>query len=192
MNLHVTLKNAVILNNSVFKKAVEQYLAESSDTLKGAFDKAFKQDKKLKYDDSRLVVEALLQVDQDGANKSGLLEKILKVEPEYSPQRLTVSLQRLQKEERGMILRHDNSSGRYSFKDPFYRAFALAHTSKGRRDAEQQTLFVTSDFEDVLARFFRTYEKTQYRTEDQKRPLPKMDWSSAVFKHKRKFKKQKR
>lgn len=137
-NINVTLKSRAVLNNSVFQKAVEQYLAESSDTLKGAFDKAFKQDRKLKFDDTRLIVEALLQVNQDGANKALILEKIRQVEPEYPAPRLTVSLQRMQREDRGMILRYELYSGRYSFKDPFYRAFALAQARKYQKQRKDK------------------------------------------------------
>jgi len=90
-NVNVTLNKPTTLNNSLFIKAVEQYLAESSDTLKAAFDKAFKQDRKLKFDDPKLIVEALLQVDQEGASKARLLEKIRNVHLEYPAHRLTIN-----------------------------------------------------------------------------------------------------
>ncbi|HKB66124.1 MAG TPA: hypothetical protein VKC61_09740 [Pyrinomonadaceae bacterium] len=189
-----TLDTPISLGRQTFMKAVEQYLAEASDTLKSAFDRAFKNDRKLKYDDSKLIVEALLQVDQDGANKTIVLQKIRDVQPEYPTQRLTISLQQLQKEERGMLLRHDSSSGRYSFKDPFYRAFALAHAQREQtdNDSQQQERFVRSEFEKMISKLFLTRQTLQHpNAREQRNQMPKMDWNSPMFTRKRRFRKQK-
>lgn len=190
-----TLLTRITLGRQAFGNAIDQYVAESSDSLKSAFDKANKHDRKLKYDDSKLIVESLLQVAQDGANRNILLEKIRTNEPDYPSQRLTVSLQQLQKEERGMIVRYDSSSGRYSFKDPFYRAFALATTLKEQPGGteDQQERFVRSEFEEMITKLFkRGGFPSQGVNRSNMGQLPRMDWNSPVFNQKRKFRKQKR
>ncbi len=65
------------------------YLTDASDTLKGAFDKAFKQERKTKFEDAKSIVEALSQVDQDGASKAVNLDKVNELSPQYPMPRLT-------------------------------------------------------------------------------------------------------
>lgn len=170
-NINVTRKRPITLGSSEFKMAVEQYLAGSSDTLKGAFDKAFRHDRKLKFDDSNLIVKALLQVDQDGVKRTTILQKIRNDRPDYPSQRLSISLQQLQKEDRGFILRYDSSTGRYSFKDPFYRAYALAHNKREIDETEEGVLFVFSDFEQMVAKLF-AHELTQHQVDQIQQKMP--------------------
>ena len=192
-NVNVTLKKTGILNSSILKKAIEQYLGDASDTLKGAFDKAFKQERKTKFEDAKLIVEALLQVDQDGADRASILDKVNELSPQYPMPRLTSHLEKLQKNERGTILRYDPSSGRYSFKDPFYRAFALALAKKNQKSEEKQLDFITTDLEGIIVKLLKShYTVNPPRQEHHKKPVPKMDWTNRVFSQRRNFKGRRR
>jgi hypothetical protein len=105
---------------------VQQYLDEASDTLKAVFDKALRVRKKGKFDNARLIVAALLDSPDEGATHSELLEKIRASEAKYPAGNLSYFLKELQTSDRGAVVRFDGASGRFSFADPLYRAFATA------------------------------------------------------------------
>ena len=188
--INMTLSKSVFLDKPILKKAIEQYVAEASDTLKSAFDKAFRQVRETKSIDAQIVVEALLRVSQDGASEIDILKKIQKQQPKYPIQRLIVSLEQLQKDEQGMIIRYESSSGRYSFKDPFYRAYALAYTKNDHDDDESQGSFISSDLEELLVKLLdeRNIMSRPSRANYQQKVATKMDWSNKVFTQKRKNK----
>ena len=53
-----------------------------------------------------------------------ILSSIKKIEENYPASNLTFYLNELQKESRGSVIRYDSSSGKYSFSDPIYLAYA--------------------------------------------------------------------
>jgi conflict system STAND superfamily ATPase len=120
-----TLNSTMTLDESHFQKALERYVSEASDSLKHAFEKAFRSDKKTKFDNYRIVIRALASFGQDGASKADLLAKIRKSTPNYPPSNLKHCLNQLTAEDRGSLVRYSKSSGAYSFADPVFRAFAL-------------------------------------------------------------------
>jgi hypothetical protein len=126
-----TQQQVVEVGDGELKSAVEQYLAEASDTLKSAFDRAFRIKKAGKYDNCRIIVEALAQLPQEGATYAELFGKIKQQHKEYPGGSLTHYLRQLQTEDRGALIRVDNASGKFSFADPIYRAFAMASIKKG-------------------------------------------------------------
>lgn len=119
-----TLPKKSVITSQELEKAVEMYLDEASDTVKGAFDKALKQ-RRRKYENGKLILQALTKFDQNGATYSQILKSIQAKEPDYPQGNLTAFLPQLQTEEKGKLLRYDNASGKYAFTDPIYRVFAM-------------------------------------------------------------------
>ena len=123
-NVKTTLSEPLVANEEQLAKAVEMYLENASDTLKNVFDKAIRRLKKRKYDNGRLILGALSKLPQDGATFAEILSSIKKIEENYPASNLTFYLNELQKESRGSVIRYDSSSGKYSFSDPIYLAYA--------------------------------------------------------------------
>lgn len=118
------------LDQNSLAMALQTYLDEASDTIKKAFDNAFKQKKIKRFDNARLILKALSELPQEGAPRAEIYQKITKLEPTYPQGNLTAFLKLLSTEQDNSLLRYDSDSGKYSFKDPIYRAFALAYFAK--------------------------------------------------------------
>lgn len=116
------------LDESHMKAGLSHYLEEASDTMKYAFDRAFKRKKNGKFDNCRLILAALSASNQEGATHAEILSGI--GISSYPSGNLTLYLRELQTEERGAIIRSDSVSGKYSFADPIYRAYCLAFFEK--------------------------------------------------------------
>ncbi len=139
------------LGDSHMKTGLAQYLEEASDTLKYAFDRAFKQKRKGKFDNCKVILHALSKCPQDGATDAEILEEI--TIKKYPTANLTFYLKELRLETRGSIIRYDSASGKFSFTDPIYRAFCLAYYEKHPiKQSESNALidWVASDYLDIM------------------------------------------
>lgn len=123
-NINSTLKEPVQLDDVDFRKALELYLENAEDSLKNAFNKALRQIHQRKFDNGRIILQALMQCPQEGATHADILSIIRLKTPSYPAGNLTAYLAQLESEEKGAVVRRDSASGRYAFADPFYRAFA--------------------------------------------------------------------
>jgi energy-coupling factor transporter ATP-binding protein EcfA2 len=108
------------------------YLEESSDTLKKAFDSAFKAKRIKKYDNARLIIKAISELPQEGALRSEIYERIKQDERSYPSGNLTVFLNQLCREGESPLIKYDGISGKYSFKDPIYRVFAMVYFERNK------------------------------------------------------------
>jgi len=106
-------------------QALQKYVDDSSDTLKAAFDRAYRQKRQGKYSNGRLIVRALIDCEQEGASFGKILAVIRENIPEYPKSNLTRHLLDLQSEHRGALLSYDAASATYRFTNPIYRAFAM-------------------------------------------------------------------
>lgn len=136
--VQVTAVPAVVFGMQDFQKAFDGYVSEMSDTLKSAFDKAFRKKKAGKFDNCRLIIQALGAFDQEGATFNEVFRKIRETTPNYPSGNLTLYITQLTRVERGGIIRYDLDSGRYSFADPIYRAFSVALFKKPETQADIQ------------------------------------------------------
>lgn len=125
-DIYQTLANEKILDEDMLNQALQVYLDEVSDTIKMTFDTAFKQTKVKKFDNAKLIIKALCSFEQEGAIRAEIFQKIKKSHPKYPQGNLTLFLNNLTNKSESPLLRFDSTSGRYSFRDPMYRAFALA------------------------------------------------------------------
>lgn len=105
------------------KAAVEHYVRDSSDTLKAAFDRALKRHKVRKFDNCRLILEAMAKGPLEGMLYAQILASIRAISPDYPPGNLTLYLSQLTSGERGNILK-SGTDGKYRFADPLYHTFA--------------------------------------------------------------------
>ena len=117
-------ESEVTLTEENFDNAVKMYINDASDTLKGAFDKALKIRKKTKFDSSKLIIKALAHAPERGLARLKVLSRIQEETSNYTDSILKPHINKLIEAEYGAILRIDSDSGLYSFKDPFYRAYA--------------------------------------------------------------------
>jgi hypothetical protein len=129
INLVETNEARVSIGPQALKHALRVYVEDSSDSLKGLFDKAFYRKKHGKFDNFRIVIEGLAKLPQEGGNHGEIYDCIVDKEPGYPKSNLKYCLKQLQEDERGELVRYDDNSGKYSFSSPFYRAFALAYFS---------------------------------------------------------------
>jgi len=125
----IEVDRPVNLSADELESALKKYLGRSSDTLKMAFEASLKQDRKTKYNHPKLIIHALAQLSQDGATKAEILRKINNVETGYSSRSFTKAIDKLCNAQRVPLVRFDENSGKYSFIDPLYRAFAMALNS---------------------------------------------------------------
>jgi GTPase SAR1 family protein len=125
---------AKTLEDSDFDESVRMYVNDASDTLRAAFDKALKQRTKTKFESSKLIIKALAVSHERGLARLKLLRRIQEESPAYTDAILKGHIGKLLESEYGAILRHDSDSGLYSFKDPFYRAYAqtILHSESER------------------------------------------------------------
>jgi hypothetical protein len=142
MNVRETSPTPVAIQDSDLTQAISRYLEDSADTLKAAFDKALKRKRVRKYDNCRLILNALSAAGHDGATRSDLHAAIIKSDAAYPPGNLIRHLQELQTEERGELIRHDAYSGRYSFSNPLFRAYARCLFGLPPRDADWEKVRV--------------------------------------------------
>lgn len=125
-----TTETTTTLTQQHFEAAIKLYAEEASDSIRSAFDKAFKQRRKTKLDHISIALEHLSTYNDRGASRSQLLAKIRKKHLKYPEATLKSNLQKLTQEDYGSIVRYDQTSGLHSFSDPFYHVFALAHFHK--------------------------------------------------------------
>lgn len=127
-------------------EAVQTYVDEASDSIKSAFDKALKKRRTAQYDNARLIIKALSTLSEAGAARADIHRRIQQAEPRYPENNLKYLLPKLCTEEYGAIIRFDSNSGRYSFSDPIYRAYALALFQ------QESEYSAHNDFEETLRR----------------------------------------
>lgn len=121
-----------IIDTELLEKALESYFEEASDTLKSAFDRAFRKKGGGKFENGRLVLQALAEANQEGELHGELLGRIRASHTDYPSSNLTHYLRELQRDERGALIRSDSSSGKYAFSDPVFRVYAMVLFQKSK------------------------------------------------------------
>ena len=129
-DIYETLPSKHIVNDAELNAALNLYMDEASDTLKKAFEKAFKQERTKKFDNAKLILKALSEIPQEGALRAERYQKIIVNEPNYPQGNLTSFLKKLCSYESDSLIKCDSNSGKYSFNDPLYRSFAIVLFSK--------------------------------------------------------------
>ena len=122
--IEVSLNNERSISKKEVEAGIQRYLDDASDTLKDVFETVLKQDRKRKFSNTELIIDAMANIGSEGASHSDLLAYIKKKEPSYPPGNLTAYLKELKSIRRRNILRFNSNSKKYFFSDPLYLVYA--------------------------------------------------------------------
>ncbi|UVS81700.1 ATP-binding protein [Actinokineospora sp. UTMC 2448] len=117
--------STIAMNQNDCDKAIKRYVEESSDTLKASFEKALKRHRTRKFDNCRLILVALSELEPEGATHAEILGVIRQSHPDYPASNLANYLHALTTEARGSIIRK-SAAGTYRFSEPIFRSYAQA------------------------------------------------------------------
>ena len=116
-----TVKQKVNFGYEDLQLALNDYVKDEEDTIKDAFDAALKLPK----------VETTLRVlaaqSIEGAHLEDLYQWAKSNNFKIVKRKLQEELSKLEQEEFGELVKYEESSGRYSFLDPFYLSFCMAY-----------------------------------------------------------------
>ncbi|KRH99929.1 hypothetical protein AO057_01990 [Curvibacter sp. PAE-UM] len=133
------------------KEALKLYVQEASDSIKSAFDKALKEERKNKFDNARIILKALCKVGEDGLARASLLQSIRKTHPNYPNSNLEYFLHKLQLDDYGALIRFSPMSNCYSYADPFYKVFGMVLFEEKMGHRQSETL--STELEKLLRQF---------------------------------------
>jgi energy-coupling factor transporter ATP-binding protein EcfA2 len=164
-----TQQTKIFLTNDRYQKAIERFMNDCSDSLKGRFEAAFKIRRKGRFENAQLILTALAKLDADGADRYELYDKIIEHHPRYPKSNLNLYLDKLQTSEMGNLIRNNTSSGKYRFSEPVQRAYmqALLQTQKVAGTSKAITFEISldrkvgspefrKDFLDLMIRYLDT------------------------------------
>jgi hypothetical protein len=123
--LYETAPDLITVDSEHFERAIANYVAECSDTIKSNFEKARKLKRKSEVQHADIILDALCDFDNEGVDRFRLLGKINNQTPSYTDINLKKQLASLATVNRGELIRLNENSGLYSFSNPIYRAYAL-------------------------------------------------------------------
>lgn len=125
-DINITCEVLEKIESNLFRDALTTLVEESSDSMKKRFDRAFKQTRSQKYNNSELIINSLAFADSEGLQYSDIKRKILRIEPNYPGGNLTRYLKQLTEEKYGELLASDINSGKYYFREPIFHTYAHA------------------------------------------------------------------
>ncbi len=124
--LEIGPASGLVFDDEHLIEAVEQWIENSADSLREEYDRATRAKRIRKFDNCRLIIQALAPFGPDGATHPELLCALRRVHLEYPAGNLTLYLTQLSSQERGFVLAKDIASGRFRFASPMMHAYARA------------------------------------------------------------------
>lgn len=116
----------VALTLEHYRGALKALASGKDDSLKERFDKATVVRRTGKFENGRLIVEALVNLGGRGTHND-ILTEIHRTEPNYPAANVTQYTRFLQDDDRGALLKYDPGSRVYSFADELVRTYAFSH-----------------------------------------------------------------
>ncbi len=113
-----TLNHPFTFEIGHLENAIAEHIADNSDSMKAAFDKAYK------LKDADKILRLLSDSDSSGQTFQSIIEALDSEGQERMEAKLQLILDELQTEEYGSNLIFDPDSCKYSFSNPFFAAFA--------------------------------------------------------------------
>lgn len=126
-NVLKTSEDTIHVKKSHWDDALLSYIEESSDNIQNSFEKALNQKRKSKFHHEKIIIQALCDFKNGEAARLDLLQKIQRQHTGYPSTGFKQRLEKLCLPEKGRILKYNENSGSFSFYDPIYHAYALAH-----------------------------------------------------------------
>lgn len=114
-----------------WKNALNELMEETSDTIKHSFEKALKQPRKERHHHASIIIGAMCDFGDNGAGRIEILNKIKRTTLSYNGTNLKDKLDKLCLQENGGVLKYNENSGAYTFKDPIFLAYAQAMYKRG-------------------------------------------------------------
>lgn len=110
------------VGTSVMQSSIEDYVKDKADTYQEKLDNALKQ-RERKFKNVELILNAIIDLDKEDYTHNEILSRIQQDTPDYPQGNCTAYLKKLSSSAGNEILRYDDNSGKYSFSDPFFKAF---------------------------------------------------------------------
>lgn len=136
-NIENTTKTKKKFKDESLKSAVVDYLKQNSDSFKEILDRALKH-RDGKFDNTKAILQAFCKSDKEELTQKEVLSfknnhYIYKANlPEY--------LHKLTTADYGEILRFDDNSGKFSFSNPFFKAYTIMSFSMEEKESTRTTL----------------------------------------------------
>ncbi|MBW2647012.1 MAG: hypothetical protein JRE23_12735 [Deltaproteobacteria bacterium] len=129
-----TSPQSTIIGQEELDVALRKYVREESATFDHELANALRVDERGKYDDCRLIVNALARHGLEGATHAQILDQIRQEQPQYPAENLARYLKELCSDERRSLLRFHHASARFVFANPFYRTWIQASAGRNTSD----------------------------------------------------------
>lgn len=133
-NVIQTSQYRVYFTEVDFQNALRGFVRTRSSATRARFNKALLTERKRKYDNPKLLLEALSRMPASGGSVGEVLELVRSVEPDYPSGNASNYLKELQAEGRGAVIRKSGSM--FRFDDPLLHAYARSHFGLAQETAE--------------------------------------------------------
>ncbi len=173
----ICYNNGVLTAQKIKKKfktqtledAVLDYLKQNSDSFKEILDRALKpRDGKL--DNTKGILHAFCKSQKDELTQKEILNH--RSNKKAYSFNISEYLNLLTTADYGEILRFDENSGKYSFSNPFFKAYAIMHFSTEEKENVNQTLDMAK-FQEIMKYLTVSMDNVQIKVE--RKPLPKQN-----------------
>jgi hypothetical protein len=162
-----TLRIKKKLKTAALLDAVRDYLKQNSDSFKETLDRALKP-RAGKFDKTKKILQCFCDADKHELTHRELLS--VKGNKKTYGSQLEEYLRLLTTADYGEILRFDDNSGKYSFSNPFFKAYTIMYFSIEERDQSIHTIDL--DIDEIMKYFNITIDNVKLKVE---RVAPKSD-----------------
>lgn len=136
-NVESTTKLKKKFKDETLKNAVIDYLKQNSDSFKEILDRALKH-RDGKFDNTKSILQAFCKNDKEELTQKEVLN--YRNNKNLYKSNINQYLQKLTTADYGEILRFDENSGKYSFSNPFFKAYTIMTFSMEEKESTRTTL----------------------------------------------------
>ena len=133
------------LTNDQLQNSIESYVKQNTDTFAKILDSVTKQ-KKGRYENVRMILKACIELEEPFAQHQ-ILSKIRQKAQDYPASNLTAYLRPLATTAQCEIFRFDHNAKKYSFSNPFFKAFVMmvfsSEKNKGKKVLARRQMLLT-------------------------------------------------
>lgn len=157
-NILHTSKNQIVFEIYELQNAIGDYLSQNADSFKEVIDRALKP-RETNLDNTSELLKTICKADRDELTQKEILHLI--PSRNHFKKNLDSYLGNLTTPEYGEILKFDENSGKYSFTNPFYKAYAAMYfliddSDEGAKISEDEK------FESIFDQLKWTLSKIDY------------------------------
>jgi hypothetical protein len=153
-NIKETLNQPFTISYDKLDEAISEYIADTSDSMRADFDRAYKRH------NAEHVLRVLSNGEHSGQLLPSILESLKNSGFNHTEKNIVSVLEDLQKEEFGSNVIFDPESAKYSFRSPFFAAFArgvFQHIDRRHfKSSNEKTKAMAAIINEVLQSFIKT------------------------------------